>query len=108
MGQKAVRGSFVGQVLGKGTKNVVKTLSWNLGFGALAAAGAQFTQFHEIPEKVKNGYPKCSFGEVQDADSDIFGGAGRILAVIWEACFQRARQTESGQGGGPRGTSGTS
>ena len=109
MGQKAVSGSFVRQVLRKGTQNVVKTLSWNLGFGALAAARAQFTQCHEIPEKVKNGYPKCFFWEVQGADSDIFGGAGLILAVIWEACFQRTPLPESREGGGgPRGTRGTS
>ena len=88
------------QVLRKGTENVVKTSSWNLGFEALAAAGAQFTQFHEIPEKVKNGFQKQHVWEVQGADCAIFGGAGLILAVIWEACFQRARRPESRQGGG--------
>ena len=91
MGKKAVSGSFRRQVLRKGTKNVVKTSSWNLGFEALAAARAQFTQFHETPEKVENGYRKCHFWKVQGADFDMFGGAGLILAVIWEACFQRAR-----------------
>ena len=82
----------------------MKTLSWNLGFGALAAAGAQFTQFHEMPEKGKHGSQKCHFGEVQGADFDIFGGAGLILAVIWEACFQRTPLPESreGRGGTPR------
>ena len=100
MSKKVVTASLKEKVFAKDTKNVVKTLSWNLGFGALAAARAQFTQCHEIPEKVKNGYPKCSFWEVQGADSDIFGGAGLILAVIWEACFQRAPLPESKQGSG--------
>ena len=85
----------MGQVFVKVTKVVVKKSSRNLQIGALAAAGAQFPQCHEIPEKVKNGYPKCSFWEVQGADFDIFGGAGLILAVIWEACFQRAPLPES-------------
>ena len=98
--KKVATASLKEKLFVKDTKNVVKTLSWNLGFGALAAARAQFTQCHEIPEKVKHGYPKYSFGEVQGADFDIFGGAGLILAVIWEACFQRARRPESGQGGG--------
>ena len=87
------------QVFVKITKVVVKMVSWNLEFEALAAAGAQSTQFHENPEKVENGYQKYYFGEVQGADFDIFGGAGLILAVIWEACFQRVRRTESGRGG---------
>ena len=106
--KKIVTASLKEKVFAKDTKNVVKTLSWNLGFGALAAAGAQFTQFREIPEKVKNGSPKQHVWEVQGADCAIFGGAGLILAVIWEACFQRVRQTESRKGGGPRGTSETS
>ena len=88
------------QVFVKVTKVVVKKSSRNLQIGALATAGAQFPQCHEIPEKVKNGYPKCFFWEVQGADFDIFGGAGLILAVIWEACFQQARRPESRQGGG--------
>ena len=84
----------------KVTEIVVKMSSWNLEFEALAAAGAQSTQFHSIPENVKNGYQKCHFGEARGSDFGIFCAAGVILAVLWEACFQRARQTESGQGGG--------
>ena len=90
----------MGQVLVKVTKVVVKKSSRNLQIGALAAAGAQSTQFHSIPENVKNGYQKCHFGEARGSDFGIFCAAGVILAVLWEACFQRARQTESGQGGG--------
>ena len=92
------------QVFVKVLKVVVKKSSRNLQIGALAAAGAQSTQFHESPEKVENGHQKCHFGEVQGADFDIFGGAGLILAVIWEACFQRTPLPESreGRGGTPR------
>ena len=88
------------QVFVKVTKVVVKMLSWKLGFEALAAAGAQSTQFHSIPEKVENGYQKCHFGEARGSDFGIFCAAGVILAVLWEACFQRARQTESMEEGG--------
>ena len=83
------------QVFVKGTKSVVKMSSWNLDFEALAAAGAQSTQFHSIPENLKNGYQKCHFGEARGSDFAIFCAAGVILAVLWEACFQRARRTES-------------
>ena len=67
----------------------------NLEFEALAAAGAQSTQFHWIPENLKNRYQKCYFGEARGSDFGIFCAAGVILAVLWEACFQRARRTES-------------
>ena len=82
--------------------------SWNLEFEALAAAGAQSTQFHSIPENVKNGYQKCHFGEARVVDFEICGGTGLILAVLWEICFQQASRTESREGGGPRGTGETS
>ena len=83
------------QVFVKVTKNVMKMSSWNLEFEALATVGAQSTQFHSIPENLKNGYQKCHFGEARGSDFGIFCAAGLILAVIWEACFQRARRTES-------------
>ena len=69
--------------------------SRSLEFEALAAAGAQSTQFHSIPENVENGYQKCHFVEARGSDFGILCAAGLILAVIWEACFQRARRPES-------------
>ena len=46
------------------------------------------------------GTKECQFGEARVVDFEICGGAGLILAVLWEICFPRARQTESRQGGG--------
>ena len=88
------------QVFVKVTKVVVKKSTRNLQIGALAAAGAQSTQFHWIPDNLRNGYQKCYFRKARGSDFGIFCAAGVIVAVLWEACFQRACQTESGQGGG--------
>ena len=100
MDEKGAAGQLTEQAFVEVAKTYVKATCPKCDFGALAAAGAQSTQFHSIPENVKNWYQKCHFGEARGLDFGIFCAASVILAVLWEACFQRARQTESRQGGG--------
>jgi len=81
-GENGAAGSLMNQVFIKVTRTAVKTLAWNLEFEALAAAGAQSTQFHSIPYKLKNGHQKRNFGEARAVDLENFGDAGLILAVL--------------------------
>ena len=95
MAERSDSGTIQKQVCVRVAKIVRETAARHLEFEALAAAGAQSTQFHEIAKKAKKGYPKRHFWAPRGSDLDALSSVGAILSILWEVCFQGVAGTES-------------